>query len=152
MSAIAMIPVAGADRLRALSRSTAAVWLAHLLEMVVAMMVGMAVLGPQVEAIAAALGQPDVHHRVPQVAILLMALEMAVPMALWMNHRGHGHRGVAEMSAVMVLPALAFVGGAAVGWIATPALMSAYHATMYIGMIALMAYRRRDFTAGVGHR
>ncbi|MGI5500539.1 hypothetical protein [Lentzea sp. CA-135723] len=62
----------------------------HGAEMLVAMLVGMALLGP--------LWTPE---RV-ELAALWMAASMSVPMALWMRYRGHGR--IFEMCAAMVVP------------------------------------------------
>ncbi|WP_329792657.1 hypothetical protein V1227_12405 [Lentzea sp. DG1S-22] len=64
----------------------------HGAEMLVAMLVGMALLGP--------LWTPE---RV-ELAALWMAVAMSVPMALWMSYRGHGR--IAEMCAAMFVPYL----------------------------------------------
>ena len=122
-------------------------WLGHFVEMVIAMIVGMAVLGMQVEAIAAAMGQRDLHRNLPELATILMVVEMALPMALWMRYRGHGRRGVLEMTSAMSLPAVALVGAGALGFIDRSAVMSIYHPAMYAAMVGLMVYRRREFAA-----
>ncbi|WP_285641493.1 hypothetical protein [Lentzea sp. NBRC 102530] len=62
----------------------------HGAEMLVAMLVGMALLGP--------LWTPEGV----ELAALWMATSMSVPMALWMRYRGHGR--IVEMCAAMVVP------------------------------------------------
>jgi hypothetical protein len=59
----------------------------HGAEMLVAMLAGMALLGP--------LWTPE---RV-ELAALWMAVSMSVPMALWMSYRGHGR--IVEMCAAI---------------------------------------------------
>ena len=91
-------------------------FLRHFVEMVVAMVVGMVLLGP-----LWTLMWPGLPDR-PAAAALVMATDMAVGMAVWMRVRGHGGRGIAEMCAAMYVPflvllvpyALGLVGGAAV--------------------------------------
>ncbi|WP_330276803.1 hypothetical protein OG205_14775 [Lentzea sp. NBC_00516] len=64
----------------------------HGAEMLVAMLAGMALLGP--------LWTPERAD----LAALWMAASMSVPMALWMRYRGHGR--IAEMCAAMFVPYL----------------------------------------------
>jgi peptidoglycan/LPS O-acetylase OafA/YrhL len=70
----------------------------HYLEMVAAMVVGMMVLAPVWQV-----AWPG-HADRPDTAALAMATDMSVAMAGWMAVRGHGRRGIALMSAAMVLP------------------------------------------------
>ena len=70
----------------------------HYLEMVVAMVVGMVVLGP-IEALL----WPGLDDRV-DVHAMVMATNMAVAMAAWMRFRGHSWPSIAEMSAAMYVP------------------------------------------------
>ena len=62
----------------------------HYIEMVVAMFVGMAVLGLPAGWIA--------DYDVPAQMVTAMAVTMTLPMAGWMRHRGHGWQPIAEMS------------------------------------------------------
>jgi flagellar biosynthetic protein FliP len=71
---------------------------AHYLEMVVAMVVGMIALAPVWDAL-----WPAYADR-PDTAALAMAANMTVAMVAWMSVRGHSRRGIALMSAAMVLP------------------------------------------------
>jgi hypothetical protein len=70
----------------------------HYLEMVVAMLAGMFVLGP-----LEGLVWPALTAR-PDVRMTVMATNMSIGMAAWMWFRGHSWRGIAEMSASMYLP------------------------------------------------
>jgi len=124
------------------TRSPSVVWLRHYLEMVVAMYVGMAFLEPLVSGLVTALGQPDLHTRQPAAATLAMALEMVAPMAVWMDHRGHAVREIAEMAVVTFLPAPALI------LLLGADAMSAYHLSMFPAMAALMAYRRSRYLGG----
>jgi len=122
----------------------AAVWLRHLVEMVVAMDVGMAFLEPLIGGLAAAAGYRELHRTSPAVATLLMAFEMALPMAVWMDARGHGRRSIVEMTLATVVPAPALV------LLAPGDAMGAYHLAMYGSMVGLMLVRRDEY-AGGGH-
>ncbi len=121
-------------------------WARHLVEMVVVMMLGMMVLSYPVTAIAGALGYRDLASSMPGVAILLMAAEMTLPMALWMAYRGHRRRAVAEMSAVMAAPAAALAAATALGLALGTALVPMYHAAMMVAMVGFMLFRRDEYS------
>ena len=70
----------------------------HYLEMLVAMAVGMVALAPVWD------GLWPGHADRPDTAALAMATNMTVAMVAWMAVRGHGRRGIALMSAAMVVP------------------------------------------------
>ncbi|HYZ61495.1 MAG TPA: hypothetical protein VE650_03505 [Acetobacteraceae bacterium] len=78
----------------------------HYVEMVVAMFLGMALLGLPTEWALGAFGSSwsDLHHNAPALMLLVMAVIMTVPMVGWMAYRGHGRRPNAEMAASMFLP------------------------------------------------
>ncbi len=117
----------------------------HLAEMVVVMLAGMMVLSVPVAAIEGALGHPDLGTTMPAAATLVMAAEMTLPMALWMAFRGHHWRGVMEMSAVMVVPAIALVAAGTAGLMSPLALESAYHPAMLVAMVAYLLVRRDGY-------
>jgi hypothetical protein len=124
----------------------------HLLEMVVAMMTGMAVLGVAL----AVLGEPPAYANL-FVRYGLMGAFMAAPMVGWMRFRGHSMWDGLEMTAAMLLPMFALVIpvelGVAVPGLSEEALMMLSHVGMIAGMVALMLYRRDRYVHGArGHR
>src|SRR3954451_23214248 len=84
----------------------------HYVEMVVAMVLGMVVLGPPAVGALSAVGIDwnRLSHHSPALMFLGMATTMTVPMVGWMMHRGHGRRANAEMSASMFVPTFAVIG------------------------------------------
>ena len=72
----------------------------HYVEMVIAMLAGMAVLGMPL----AALGTDST-----ELELLGMAFSMTVPMVAWMRYRGHGWAPAADMTASMFLPSFAAI-------------------------------------------
>jgi glucose dehydrogenase len=84
----------------------------HYVEMVVAMFLGMFVLGaPAVWALTAVgIDYNRLSDDSPALMFLGMAMTMTVPMVGWMRDRGHGPRANAEMSASMFLPTFAVIG------------------------------------------
>ena len=110
----------------------------HLLEMVVAMISGMAVLG----ATLAMLGEPPGYANL-LVQYGVMGAFMAAPMVAWMRYRGHSWRDGGEMTAAMLVPmlALALLVELGVAGLTEGSLMLLSHVAMIGGMVALMAYR-----------
>ena len=122
----------------------------HLLEMVVAMMIGMGVFGLTIGV----LGEPPGYANL-LVEYGLMGAFMAAPMVAWMLYRGHTWRDGGEMTAAMVGPMLALVAPVELGvaGAAEGSLMVLSHVAMIGGMVALMVYRFDRYAHGAhGHR
>jgi hypothetical protein len=123
----------------------------HLLEMVVAMMVGMAVLGLAL----AVLGEPPGYANL-LLRYGLMGASMSVPMVAWMRYRGHTWSDGGEMTAAMLAPMFALVIPVELGvagyvpGLSEDSLMMLSHVAMIAGMVVLMIYRR-DRYALVAH-
>jgi hypothetical protein len=119
----------------------------HLLEMVLAMMVGMAVLGVAL----AVLGEPPGYANL-FVRYGLMGAFMAAPMVGWMRYRGHPWSDGLEMTAAMLVPTFALVAPVELG-VAVPgqsegSLMMLSHVAMIAGMVVLMIYRFERYAHG----
>jgi hypothetical protein len=126
----------------------------HYVEMVVAMLLGMVVLGPPAEVALRALGSSpgDLHTDAPAVALLGMAAMMTAPMVGWMRYRGHGWQPCAEMAASMVIPTLAVIvlmWGAVVEDLGT--LMLVEHVAMLPCMLVAMLLRPAEYTSHAHH-
>jgi hypothetical protein len=121
----------------------------HLLEMVVAMMAGMAVLGVAL----AVLGEPPGYANL-LVRYGLMGAFMAAPMVAWMRHRGHSWSDGLEMTAAMLAPMFALVLPVELGVVGLTghALMMLSHVAMIGGMVALMVYRWDRYAHGAHDR
>lgn len=116
----------------------------HYFEMVVAMMLGMAVLSVPARAVY------DVSDR-PALLLVEMALTMTIPMVAWMRFRGHGWRLCNEMTASMLIPALgalALLGG---GLVTGTAALGIEHMAMLPSMLVAMLLRRDEYI-GQHHR
>ena len=114
----------------------------HYVEMVVAMMLGMAVLGVPANAVY------DVSDR-PALLLIEMALTMTIPMVAWMRFRNHSWRLCNEMAASMLIPALgalALLGG---GLVTDTAALGIEHMAMLPSMLVAMLLRRDAYT---GHQ
>jgi hypothetical protein len=112
----------------------------HYLEMVVAMMVGMALI-PVSRALV---DLPDGTG----FELAEMAVWMTVPMVAWMRFRGHGRRVTAEMAAAMLVPAAALLALHLTGAVADgEALVMVEHTVMFPAMLVAMLLRRDEYTA-----
>ena len=125
----------------------------HYVEMLVAMVFGMVVLGtPATVALGAAgMSMSELHNDLPALMLFGMAVTMTVPMVAWMRYRGHGWAASAEMSASMFVPAFATIAllwGGLVQDIG--ALMLIEHVAMLPSMFVAMLLRREEYS-GASH-
>jgi hypothetical protein len=124
-------------------------FLRHYGEMVVAMLLGMVVLGVPAGIVLRALGSSsaELAGDAPAVMLLGMAISMTVPMVAWMRRRGHGWRASSEMSAAMFIPTLAAIALMAVGLVSDlDTIMVAEHVLMLVAMLVAMLLRASEYT------
>jgi hypothetical protein len=121
----------------------------HLLEMVVAMMAGMIILGAAIWA----LGEPPGYSN-PLVEYGLMGASMSTPMVAWMRYRGHPWSDGLAMTLAMLVPIFALVLPVELGVVGLTghSLTVLSHAAMIIGMAALMIYRWDRYAHGAHDR
>ena len=118
-------------------------FLRHLLEMTLAMMVGM--MGSAAVFLTAAGTTVDVALRRHAVLFLLaQAIGMTVAMVGWMRLRGHAWRACSEMAGAMVAPAVPLVPLAAAGLLAGR-VCGLYCVASLAAMVGLMVYRRSEY-------
>jgi hypothetical protein len=123
----------------------------HYVEMVVAMFLGMAVLGLPAGWVLSAMGTSWSDLSTAPM-LLLMATTMTVPMVGWMAYRGHGRRANTEMSASMFLPTFAVIGLLWAGLVTdVGVLLGVEHVAMLLSMLAAMLMRRAEYTQHHGH-
>jgi hypothetical protein len=116
----------------------------HYVEMVLAMFIGMGVLGLPLYAFGT--GWHELAIESPAIGFLGMATSMTVPMVGWMAYRGHGRRASAEMSASMFVPTFAVIGLTWADLITdTGALMTIEHVAMFVAMAAVMLARPAEY-------
>jgi hypothetical protein len=124
----------------------------HYVEMLVAMCLGMVVLGVPAAAGLSAVGMafPELRDDAPALLLSGMAMTMTAPMVAWMRYRGHGWPASAEMSAAMFIPTLGVI---ALLWsgllddIGT--LLAIEHIVMPASMLGAMLLRRDEYTGAV---
>jgi hypothetical protein len=102
----------------------------HGVEMLVAMLLGMALLGP--------LWTPASI----ELTALWMAVSMSVPMALWMRYRGHGR--VVEMCAAMAVPYLVLLVPHWLGVVDRDTVLMGGHVLMLPAMAAVLIRYRHE--------
>jgi hypothetical protein len=116
-------------------------FLRHYGEMVVAMFLGMAVLGFPVDWVMDRLGADS-----NEFMFLEMATTMTVPMVAWMLYRGHGWRANAEMSASMFVPTFAVIGLLSAQLLTDlGVLMVIEHVAMLLAMAGAMLLRPAEY-------
>ena len=112
----------------------------HYVEMVVAMLLGMLVLGLPLATLLHA----------PELDLLNMAITMTVPMVAWMRYRGHGWQPAGEMSAAMFVPTVVAIGLLWAGLVENEhTLLMIQHTGMFPLMLVAMLLRRGEYTGHV---
>jgi flagellar biosynthetic protein FliP len=117
----------------------------HFFEMVLAMLVGMAILGPVAMLICTGLGHSGFLSDHAGVRAAVMATNMTIGMAVWMRHRGHGWGAIAEMGSAMFVPLAVLIGPYWAGLLSGDALVAAMHVLMLPAMAIAMLYRRDEY-------
>jgi hypothetical protein len=112
----------------------------HYVEMILAMVVGMFVLG----ALRSAVGLTVPFEDQPGTAYLLMAIDMSLGMGAWMRYRGHGWAGTLEMCAAMFVP-LVLLPAVWAGAMGAMTFMMVAHVVMPIAMLAVLLRRRGEY-------
>jgi hypothetical protein len=128
-------------------------FLRHALEMTVAMMVGMVVLGMAFRQLHIALfgtGFDDAWHEHTELAAFAMAFNMTLPMVAWMRYRGHSWERGGEMAAAMFLPALPLLALLWLGLMPAHWVLPLQMVLMLPSMILAMLYRVDEY-AGHAH-
>jgi hypothetical protein len=116
----------------------------HYLEMVIAMFVGMAVLGGALQGILALAGW-EFPSQFPELASLVMALEMSIGMVVWMRYRGHSWVSTLEMAGAMFVPAIVLFPLLWLGFISGDSLLAIEHVAMLPLMYLVMLLRRSEY-------
>jgi hypothetical protein len=126
----------------------------HYAEMVVAMFLGMAVLGVPAGWGLGAVGSSwsELSTNAPALMLLGMAVTMTVPMVGWMRYRGHGQRAGTEMAASMFVPTFAAMALQLTGTVeGTGVLLVIEHVAMLLGMLGVMLARPAEYTHHHAH-
>src|SRR5215213_3590681 len=117
----------------------------HLIEMGLAMMVGM-IVSAAIFLTAVGMTAEESMREHAVLFVVLQALGMTVAMVAWMRHRRHTWRSSSEMAVAMVVPAVPLVCLRLLDVISGP-ICGLYCLVTFVAMVALMLYRRSDYGA-----
>jgi hypothetical protein len=117
----------------------------HYLEIVVAAVAGMVVLGPVESALLNPIGWAGLLAHA-ETYTLVMATNMTVAAAAWMRFRGHGWAAIAEMAVAMYAPFLVLFPPLWLGVLSASGLMALGHVLMLFTIAAAMLRRRDQYT------
>jgi hypothetical protein len=117
----------------------------HYLEIVVATVAGMVVLGPAESKLLNAIGWAELLARFETYA-LVMATNMTVAAAAWMRFRRHGWAAIAELAVAMYAPFLVLFPPLWLGVLSATGLMVLGHLLMLFAIAAVMLRRRDEYT------
>jgi len=145
----AQVTVMAANLTPRASRSRRA-FVRHFVEMVLAMFLGMGVLGG-LAALAFAAAGGSMSDAPGAVRVLIMGFTMTVPMVALMSYRGHDRARNAEMAASMIVPSLAAAGLAAAGALGAGGALAVQHAAMIPAMLGAMLWRYDHYAGGHSH-
>jgi hypothetical protein len=116
----------------------------HYLEIVVATVAGMVVLGPAESMLLNPIGWAELLAH-PETYALVMATNMTLAMAAWMRLRGHGWAATAEMTVAMYAPFVLLFPPLWLGVLSVTGLMVLGHVLMLFAIAAAMLRRRDEY-------
>jgi hypothetical protein len=128
--------------------------------MCVAMCAGGAILTALVsKAGPALLGYPDLREQAPELALVVIAVILALPMAVWMRFRGMAWRPTLEMSGATIGLAIVLVGLAGLGVVADSSIrewvtgerVPSFCGPACVAMFVVMLFRLGLYTGRTGH-
>ena len=116
----------------------------HFAEMLVVMFAGMGVFSG-LAAVGFHLAGTSLTDQPGPVRVMLMGVNMAIPMALWMSFRGHPAARNLEMAGSMLAPSAA--AALLVWWGALGAMggMVVQHVVMVPAMLGVMLWRYDEY-------
>ena len=119
----------------------------HFVQMVIAMVVGMAVLGFPFRAVLGSFGytRNEALDRFPEIVCLVMTFNMAVGMVAWMRLRGHPWRMTVEMTLAMCVATMVALAMFWLHIIAADPMIALMHVLMLPAMLAVMLRRREEY-------
>jgi hypothetical protein len=122
-------------------------FVAHVGEMLLAMLGGMMVFGALFGGVLAAAGTDfqEALETAPEVIAIVLMFNMTVPMVLWMRHRGHPAVRVAEMAGAMVLVGVTAIVLLWASVIESTAICGVECALMIPAMVVVMLLHRDEY-------
>jgi hypothetical protein len=116
----------------------------HFLEMVAAMIVGMAVVGGAVTLFCVLTGHEGVFDHAGASA-LIMATNMIIGMSVWMRYRRHSWAAIADMAGAMYAPVTVLIVPFWLGVLPGAALIGLMHVLMLPAMWLVMLRRPAEY-------
>lgn len=129
------------DRTVAASVGPVARFMVHFGEMCVAMCLGGVLLSLAVFELAALMGQPDLDQRAPGLSTLVIAVNLAVAMVVWMRFRGMEWRPTLEMAGSSVAVGIVMTSGYWAGIVPESAILGAICLPVCVAMLPVMLFR-----------
>jgi hypothetical protein len=129
----------------------------HLVQMVLAMVAGMAIYVPLFRLLLTPEGYKAMQIEQPFLWYAEMAVFMAVPMVALMRHHGYRWPRCAEMTGAMLIPPAGLIALVQLGvpaylpWLSTRTLPASTHIVMLLGMLGAMLYRRAEYSDSRHH-
>jgi len=117
----------------------------HLAEMLIAMLLGMLVLGGAIEGVLQVIGT-SLSDAPTSISAAVMAVTMTVPMVGWMHHRGHSVQDSVEMAGAMVGPTALAIALYWLGSISAHGVMLVQHVVMIPAMVGVMLWRYEHYS------
>ena len=132
-------------------RSQAGHFARHFVEMCIPMCIGFAIGDAIYFGIASLLGYSEPFQELPVLSLAIVTCNMTAPMAAWMQFRSMPRRATTEMSAAMVVLAVALLCLAWLGLVSMSALPLLAHGLMMPAMLIPMLFRLDLYTGRAAH-
>jgi hypothetical protein len=100
------------------------------------------------------LGYPDLRQRLPELALVVIAFDYALVMAVWMRFRGMDWRPTLEMSGANIAVAIVVIALAEFGVVSGSSLRGwvfGFCGPACLAMIVVMLFRLDLYTGRTGH-
>jgi hypothetical protein len=117
----------------------------HYLEILLAAIAGMVVLGPVESMLLDPIGWAELLAH-SETYTLVMATNMTIAVAAWMRLRRHGWPAIAEMAVAMYAPFVVLFPPLWLGVLSVTGLMVLGHVLMLFAIAAAMWRRRDEYT------
>ena len=125
-------------------------FLRHYLEMVIAMLAGMFLLGP-ITFMVLGMHGPAAATANPMLRTVLMVIYMNIGMGGWMRYRGHSWERIGEMAFAMTLPFFLLVPAMWIGVVSEAFVNVVGHLAMLVFMYGAMLFRRAEYSGHAHH-
>jgi len=122
-------------------------FLAHLAEMCMVMCAGALLLSVLIFGAAELLGYTNLPQRLPELSVLVIAINLSLPMAVWMRFRGMQWRPTLEMSGATMLTGLLLIVAYRLDIVAKDSLIEVQTSLACPAMLAAMLLRFRLYSS-----